>query len=75
MNEFSPESPHHVFKAYANSLKDGRFPSHVSHVIQGESAGAERIDEAGIVGTEREFLDEAHAFIAKYVADHSEGRG
>lgn len=34
---------------------------------------AERIYDAGIVGTECEALDEAHAFIARYVADHPEG--
>jgi len=74
MSEFLPEAQRHVFKAYASSLKDGTFSGHVSHSIQGESAEAERIYDTGIVGTEREALDEAHAFIAKYVADHPEGR-
>jgi len=74
MSEFSPEPQRHVFKAYANQLKDGTFSGHVSHLIEGESASAEKIYDTSTVGTEREALDEAHAFIARYVADHPEGR-
>ncbi len=74
MSEFFPEPQRHVFKAYATKLKDGTFSGHVSHSIEGTSAVAEKIYDTGIVGTEREALDEAHAFIARYVADHPEGR-
>lgn len=74
MSEFSPEPQRHVFKAYATQLKDGMFSGHVSHSIEGESDAAEKIYDTGIVGTEHEALDEAHAFIARYVADHPEGR-
>ncbi len=74
MSEFSPEALRHVFKAYATKLKDGTFSAHVSHSIEGEPGMAARIYDTGIVGTEREALDEAHAFIARYVADHPEGR-
>lgn len=74
MSEFLPEPQRHVFKAYATQLKDGTFSGHVSHSIEGEPATAEKIYDTGTVGTEREALDEAHAFIARYVADHPEGR-
>ena len=74
MSEFSPERLRHVFKAYASKLKDGTFSGHVSHSIEREPGTAERIYDTGIVGTEREALDEAHAFIARYVAAHPEGR-
>lgn len=74
MSEFSPETPRHVFKAYVTELKDGTFSGHVSHAIEGGASSAQRIYDTGTVGTEREALDEAHAFIARYVADHPEGR-
>ena len=74
MSEFSPEPQRHVFKAYATKLKDGTFSGHVSHAIEGEPSASEKIYDTGTVGTEREALDEAHAFIARYVADHPEGR-
>ncbi len=74
MNEFSPEPKRHVFKAYATELKDGTFSGHVFHSIEGESVGEELIFDTGTVSAEREALDEVHAFIARYVADHPEGR-
>lgn len=74
MSEFLREPRRHVFKAYTTKLKDGTFSGHVSHAIEGESGGVKRIYDTGTVGTEREALDEAHAFIARYVADHPEGR-
>lgn len=74
MSEFSPEPLRHVFKAYATERKDGSFVGHVSHVIEGAPDTAEKIYDTGTAGTEHEALDEAHAFIARYVADHPEGR-
>ncbi len=74
MREFSPKPRRHVFRAYATRLKDGTFSGHVSHSLEGEPTEVEKIYNTGIVGTEREALDEAHAFIARYVADHPEGR-
>ncbi|MFC7299756.1 hypothetical protein [Herminiimonas aquatilis] len=74
MREFSPKPPRHMFKAYATRLEDGTFSGHVSHSLESDPTAAERIYDTGIVGTEREALDEAHAFIARYVADHPEGR-
>jgi hypothetical protein len=70
MSEASPLR--HIFKAYANKLPDGTFSSHVSHSVEGRPDIAERIHDVCIVGTEQEALDEAHAFVAKYVAEHSE---
>lgn len=74
MSEFSPESLRHVFKAYVTKRKDGTYSGHVSHTIEGVRNAAEKIYDTGTVGTEREALEEAHAFIARYVADHPEGR-
>lgn len=73
MSEFSSGSLRHVFKAYATRQKDGTFSGHVSHAIEGVRNTSERIYDTGVVGTEREALDEAHAFIARYVASHPEG--
>jgi hypothetical protein len=73
MNEFSPEPLRHVFKAYATENEDGSFVGHVSHLIEGVPDTAEKIYDTGTAGTEQEALDEAHAYIAKYVAEHPEG--
>lgn len=74
MSRFSAEPRRHVFKAYATKLKDGTFSGHVSDSIEGEHGSVKKIYDTGIVGTEREALDEAHAFIVRYVAAHPEGR-
>lgn len=73
MSEFSTQPLRHIFKAYATQLKDGTYSGHVSHAIEGQPEIAEKIYDTGIVGTQHEALDEAHAFIARYVADHPEG--
>lgn len=66
------KSLRHVFKAYANKLADGTFSSHVSHTVEGRPDITEQIHDVCVAGTEQEALDEAHAFVAKYVAEHTE---
>jgi hypothetical protein len=63
--------PRHIFKAYARRLPDGTFSGHVSHTVENRPDIAEKIHDIGIAGTEQEALDEAHAFVARYVAEHS----
>jgi hypothetical protein len=67
-----PSPPQHIFKAYATQLPNGMFSAHVSHKVENRPNVVEKIHDVGIAGTEREALDEAHAFIARYVSDHSE---
>lgn len=73
MSEFLPQPLRHIFRAYTSKRGDGTFSSHVSHTIEGRPEIPERIYDVGITGTEHEALDEAHAFIARYVAEHPEG--
>jgi hypothetical protein len=63
-------SPRHVFKAYTTHQPDGTFSAHVLHTIEGRPDIKEKIHDIGIAGTEQEALDEAHAFVARYVAEH-----
>lgn len=62
----------HIFKAYTTKRPDGTFSAHVLHTVEGRPDIAEKIHNIGVAGTEQEALDEAHAFIAKYVSGHSE---
>ena len=62
----------HIFKAYTTKRRDGMFSAHVLHTVEGRPDIEEKIHDIGIAGTEHEALDEAHAFIAKYVGEHSE---
>ena len=70
MNAQSPPQ-RHIFKAYATRLPDGTFSGHVSHTVENRPDIAEKIHDVGVAGTEQEALDEAHAFVAKYVSEHS----
>ncbi len=75
MSEFHPEPLRHIFRPYVTRHANGTFSSHVSHTVQGHADIAEQIHDVGIAGTEGEALDEAHAFIARYVAEHPEHSG
>jgi hypothetical protein len=72
MSELS--SPRHIFKAYTTHRPDGTFSAHVVHTIEGRSDVAEKVHDIGIAGTEQEALDEAHAFVARYVSEHADDR-
>lgn len=63
--------PRHIFKAYTKRLADGTFSGHVSHTLENRPDVAEEIHDVGVAGTEQEALDEAHAFVARYVSEHS----
>jgi hypothetical protein len=67
-----PSPPRHIFRAYTRHRPDGTFSAHVSHTVENRPDIAEKIHDIGVAGTEQEAIDEAHAFVAKYVADHSE---
>ena len=73
MNELSSRALRHVFRPYATERPDGTFSGHVSHTVEGRPDIAERIHDTGVAGTEMEALDEAHAFIARYVDEHPDG--
>ncbi|GGI53323.1 hypothetical protein [Oxalicibacterium solurbis] len=70
MNDQRQKSLRHVFRAYATERPDGTFSGHVSHTVEGRPDIVERIHDTGVVGTEVEALDEAHAFIARYIDEH-----
>lgn len=72
MSEFLPEPLRHIFKACVRRRPDGTFSSHVSHTIEDKPDIAEQIYDIAVAGTEHEALDEAHAFVARYVAEHPE---
>lgn len=70
MNELKKQSSRHIFRPYATERPDGTFSGHVSHTMEGQPDIPERIHDTGIAGTEAEALDEAHAFIARYIDEH-----
>jgi len=69
MSERPP--PRHIFKAYTTRLSDGTFSGHVLHTVENRPDIPEKVHDVGIAGTEQEALDEAHAFVARYVSEHS----
>jgi hypothetical protein len=70
MNKFIPPERVNIFSIFARKLPDGTFSGHVSHKIEGAPSEKEKIYDAGISGTEREALEEAHAFASRYIAEH-----
>jgi hypothetical protein len=70
MNKFIPPERVNIFSIYARKLPDGNFSGHVSHKIEGAPAEKEKIYNAGVSGTEKEALEEAHAFASRYIAEH-----
>jgi hypothetical protein len=70
MSELSPLR--HIFRAYTRHRPDGTFSAHVSHTVENRPDIVEKIHDVGVAGTEQEAIDEAHAFVAKYVSDRSE---
>ncbi len=70
MNKFIPGDRVNVFSIFARKLPDGTFSGHVSHKIEGAPADTELVYDAGVSGTEKEALEEAHAYASKYIAEH-----
>lgn len=70
MNKFIPPERVNIFSIFARKLPDGTFSGHVSHKIEGAPAEKDKIYDVGISGTEREALEEAHAFASRYIAEH-----
>lgn len=70
MNKFIPPERVNIFSIFTRKLPDGTFSGHVSHKIEGAPAEKEKIYNAGISGTEKEALEEAHAFASRYIAEH-----
>lgn len=70
MNKFIPADRVNVFSVFARKLPDGTFSGYVSHKIEGAPADSELLYDTGVSGTEREALEEAHAYASKYIAEH-----
>ena len=59
-----------IFSIYASRQADGTYLGHVRHQIEGQPE-LERVYESGTSSTEKEALEEAHAYAAKYIAEHN----
>ncbi|WP_394780283.1 hypothetical protein [Undibacterium sp.] len=70
MANYIPQDRRNIFSVYATRQADGTYTGHVRHQIEG-SPDKENIYDAGTSGTEKEALEEAHAFAAKYISDHN----
>jgi hypothetical protein len=71
MNKFISPERVNVFSVFARKLPDGTYSGHVSHKIEGASHEKEKIYDVCISGTEREALEEAHAYASRYIAEHN----
>ena len=70
MKKFIPQERVNIFSIFARKLPDGTFSGHVSHKIEGASAEKEKIYDVCISGTEKEALEEAHAYASRYISEH-----
>jgi hypothetical protein len=70
MNKFIPADRVNVFSIFARKLPNGTYSGHVSHKIEGAPADTEKIYNVGVSSTEKEALEEAHAYASKYIAEH-----
>ncbi|GGC69551.1 hypothetical protein [Undibacterium terreum] len=59
-----------IFSIYASRQADGTYLGHVRHQIEGRPE-MDRVYDSGVSGTEKEALEEAHAYAAKYIAEHN----
>ncbi|MES2071111.1 MAG: hypothetical protein V4488_12235 [Pseudomonadota bacterium] len=64
-----PQEQRNIFSIYATRQADGRFVGHVRHQLEGQP-DSDRVYDTGISDTENEALEEAHAYAAKYIAEH-----
>jgi hypothetical protein len=71
MNKFISPERINVFSVFARKLPDGSYSGHVSHKIQGAAADHEKIYDVCVAGTEKEALEEAHAYASRYIAEHN----
>jgi hypothetical protein len=70
MNKFIPPERVNKFSIFAKRLPDGTYSGHVSHKIEGSSVEKEKIYDVCISGTEKEALEEAHAYASRYISEH-----
>ncbi len=70
MTTHIPQDRRNIFSIFATRQTDGRYTGHVRHQIEGQP-DKDSIYDAGHFSTEKEALEEAHAYAAKYIAGHN----